>query len=254
MKRLSSLFYREMKLSARHYIVRLLLLVLIVGFAALSLLVVGSNSAHGEEDMSGFTVMLIYIIAVVAGVVVSEDNGVFKADMGANWLRYSCALPIAAVQKALTRTLVKLLSIIVGMGVTIAGAAAVCAMTGSTLEASAIMNFILILDIFLLYDMIQQIFILRATDADEFKRNKLFGSIVAIIVIVLGLEFIPIDLSGLEAAMELIPEMKSPAEMKELGTLFEMPEAMGYFAVPVMIVILAVGFITSWKALERRAA
>lgn len=242
-----------MKLSARHYIIRFLLMVLVVGFAALSLIVTGQNSVHTGDDMSGFTAMLIYIIAVVAGVVISEDNGVFKADMSANWLRYSYALPMSAAKKALTRTLVKLLSIPVGMAVTVAGAAAVCAMSGTSLDVATIMNFVLILDVFLLYDMIQQIFILRATDADELKRNKFFGGIAAIVVIVIGLEFLPIDISGLEKAMELIPEMKSPAEMSQLGELFKLPENIGYFGIPAMIVILVAGFVTSWKALERRS-
>lgn len=241
-----------MRLSARHYIIRLLLLVLVVGFAALSLLVTGQNSAYAGEDMSGFTVMLTYIIAIVAGVVIAEDNGVFKADMDAGWLRYSYALPISAAKKALTRTLVKLLSVVAGIVVTVAGAAAVCAMTGTSLDVSTIMNFVLILDIFLLYDMVQQIFILRATDPDELKRNKFIGGIVAIVVIVIGLEFLPIDISGLEKAMERIPEMKSPAEMAQLGALFELPEIIGYLGIPFMIVILAVGFSASWKALERR--
>ncbi len=49
--------------------------------------------------------MLTYIIAVVAGVVIAEDNGVFKADMDAGWLRYSYALSMSAAKKALTRTL-----------------------------------------------------------------------------------------------------------------------------------------------------
>ncbi|MBQ9948784.1 MAG: hypothetical protein IJO91_10400 [Oscillospiraceae bacterium] len=249
MKSIRSLFYREMRLSARHYIIRLLLLVLVVGFAALSLLVTGQNSAYAGEDMSGFTVMLTYIIAIVAGVVIAEDNGVFKADMDAGWLRYSYALPMSAAKKALTRTLVKLLSISVGMVVTVAGAALV---SGRMPDAPTIMNFVLILDIFLLYDMVQQIFILRATDPDELKRNKFIGGIVAIVVIVIGLELLPIDISGLEKAMELIPEMKSPAEMSQLGELFKLPENIDYFGIPAMIVILAVGFFTSWKALERR--
>ncbi|MBQ8172108.1 MAG: hypothetical protein IJZ95_08985 [Oscillospiraceae bacterium] len=252
MKSIRSLFYREMRLSARHYIIRFLLLVLVVGFAALSLLVTGQNSAHTGEDMSGFTVMLTYIIAVVAGVVISEDNGVFKADMDAGWLRYSYALPMSAAKKALTRTLVKLLSVAVGMAVTVAGAAAVCAMNGSSLDLTTILNFVLILDIFLLYDMVQQIFILRATDADELKRNKLIGGVVGVGAILLVTEFLPIDISGLEKAMELIPEMKSPAEMSQLGELFELPEIVGYFGIPAMLVILGVGFFASWKALERR--
>lgn len=99
MKSIRSLFYREMRLSARHYMIRLLLLVLVVGFAALSLLVTGQNSAYAGDDMSGFTVMLTYIIAVIAGVVIAEDNGVFKADMDAGWLRYSYALPMSAASK-----------------------------------------------------------------------------------------------------------------------------------------------------------
>lgn len=249
MKSICSLFYREIRLSARHYIIRLLLLVLVVGFAALSLLVTGQNSAHTGEDMSGFTVMLTYIIAVIAGVVISEDNGVFKADMDAGWLRYSYALPMSAAKKALTRTLVKLLSIVVGMVVTVAGAALV---SGKMPDAPTILNFVLILDIFLLYDMVQQIFILRATDADEYKRNKLFGGAAGVGAILLGTEFLPIDISGLEEAMERIPEMKSPAEMAQLGALFELPEIVGYLGIPAMFVILAVGFFASWKALERR--
>ncbi|MBP1542963.1 MAG: hypothetical protein J6A16_02605, partial [Oscillospiraceae bacterium] len=160
MKSIRSLFYREMRLSARHYMIRLLLLVLVVGFAALSLLVTGQNSAYAGEDMSGFTVMLTYIIAVIAGVVISEDNGVFKADMDAGWLRYSYALPMSAAKKALTRTLVKLLSVVVGMVVIVAGAAAVRGMNGSSLDLKTILYFVLILDVFLLYDMVQQIFIL----------------------------------------------------------------------------------------------
>ena len=241
-----------MRLSARHYVIRLLLLVLVVGFAALSLLVTGQNSAHAGEDMSGFTVMLTYIIAVVAGVVISEDNGVFKADMDAGWLRYSYALPMSAAKKALTRMLVKLLFIVVGMLVTVAGAAVVCAMNGTSLELKTILTFVLILDIFLLYDMVQQMFILRATDADEFKRNKFLGGVAGVIAVVLVTEFLPIDISGLEEAMELIPEMKSPAEMAELGALFEIPEIIGYLGIPFMLVILGVGFFASWKALERR--
>ena len=46
--------------------------------------------------------------------------------------------------------------------------------------------------------------------------------------------------------------MKSPAEMSQLGELFKLSENIGYFGIPVMIVILAVGFFASWKALERR--
>ena len=96
MKSIRSLFYREIRLSARHYIIRLLLLVLVVGFAALSLLVTGQNSAHTGEDMSGFTVMLTYIIAVIAGVVIAEDNGVFKADIVVAEVSGHCHCDVAA--------------------------------------------------------------------------------------------------------------------------------------------------------------
>ena len=62
----------------------------------------------------------------------------------------------------------KLLSIVVGMGVTVAGATLI---SGRMPDAPTIPNFVLIT------------------------------------------EFLPIDISGLDEAMERIPEMKSPAEM-----------------------------------------
>lgn len=246
MKKYKSLLYREWKLSSKHYISRLCLLLMATVLMAL---VVGFMDATG----GGFAVFISYLLVALAAGLISEDNGVFKADINSDWMTYSYALPVTALDKAVTRYILKLITVVLGMIFGILCAMGICAMAKVTLSGNMIMHFFLILDVCLAYDLVTDAVVLRARDAEEFKKMSIISYGVLFGAIFILPELIPSD--KLDPVLKAMDGNASPEQVGSLlKPLVESIDKIGVVAIPLMIVLLVVGFAFAWKNFERRGA
>ncbi|MBQ8326050.1 MAG: ABC-2 transporter permease [Lachnospiraceae bacterium] len=246
MKKYKSLLYREWKLSSKHYISRMCLLLMATILMAL---VVGFMDATG----GGFAVFISYLLVALAAGLTSEDNGVFKSDINSDWMTYSYALPITALDKAITRYILKLITVVLGMAFGILCAMGICAMVEVALSSNMIMHFFLILDVCLAYDLVTDALVLRARDTEELKKWSIISYSVMFGAIFVLPEFIPSD--ELDPILNAMDENASPEQVGSLlKPLIESIDKIGVVAIPLMIVLLVVGFVFAWKNFERRGA
>lgn len=256
MKKYKSLIFRELRLSRKHYITGTLLTVLLAAFMVLAMFVSGGEAINNGESLDVFALFMSYAIAAVATGCFTSDNGISKADMNSGWQRYSYVLPVTAFEKAAARYAVKLIAITIGMAVAIIGAAVVSAVGGSTLKFGTVLSFWILLDAFLIYDVFYQTIILRAKDKKSLKKMGYIASGIAFFVFFILPEFIPEGKmsADIDAFMKDMETMESPAGMNKYIDSFVIPEIWGIIGIILMFVLLAVGFIVTWKNYERREA
>lgn len=246
MSKYKSLIYREWKLSSKHYILRFVTVLLFALLFALAVKFAADSGSLVEEGGFGpaqFAVFVSCLISMAVSIIAAEDNGVHNLDVKVDWVRYSYALPITAFEKTVTKYVFKLGAAIFGALLTFICSTAVCALSGASFDINTIVLYVLFLDVILIYDLIVQVIVLRARDKESLKKAKTIAGAVAFFIVFIVPEFFP---SG---QMDAIDEMESPAELLKLLTV---PQGLAYCVVPVMLVILAVGFILTWKNLERR--
>lgn len=246
MKKYKSLLYREWKLSSKHYFIRLGLLLLCTGLFTMIIGILDGPDAP-------FATFMAYLMVALAASLISEDNGVFKSDINANWMRYSYALPVTALDKAIVRYILKLITIIIGMAFAILCAVGVCVMKGVTISGNMIMHFFLILDVCLAYGLITDALVLRVRDTEELKKMSVITYIIVFGVIFVLPVLIPFD--KLYPTLNAMDENALPEQVGNmLKPLIEMMNSIGVIAVPLMFVLLVFGFIFAWKNFERREA
>lgn len=226
MNKYKSLLYREWKLSRGHYLIRLVLLLLFVG-----VIVFVCGFLDGPD--ASFDITTSYLFVVVAATVASGDNGVFKSDINSNWMRYSYTLPVTAFEKAVVRYMIRFLAIVLGMSIAILCTVGICVAKDGSLSGNTIMHFFLILDVCLINDMLIEMIILRARNTEGLKKMNTIADAV-----VFGCIFITV----------LILFVKRD----EVLSMLDFVNAIGFLAIPLMIVLLIIGFIFAWKNLERR--
>lgn len=254
MKKYKSLIFRELRLARRHYIISTLLTMLLAAFMVLAMFVSGGEAINNGESLDVLALFMSYAIAAVAAGCFSGDNGVTKDDITSGWNTYSYALPVTAFEKAAARYAIKLITSTIGMAAAIAGAAILYAVGGSTPKPGTILSFWLVLDAFLIYDIIYQTIILRAKDKKTLKKLGYIASGIAVFVFFILPEFIPEGKisADLDAFMKDMETMESPAGLNKYIDSFVIPEIWGIAGIILMLVLLAAGFFVTWKNYERR--
>lgn len=249
MKKYKSLLYREWKLASKHYCTRAGLFLL---FAVLAVFI-----CMFLEGLEFFEVVLAYLGATLAATLASEDSGVFASDMNSDWMQYSYALPVTGFDKAVARYILKLITIVVGMVIAIACAAGLCTFGNSSISTNMVMHFFFIMDVILVYDMLVEALVLRANSVDEMKKMNMIVWGVMMCIILVVPKLIPTDnLDQLLLVIEEnLTETGSPQKILEaLTPLVDGINAVNFLAIPIMLVLLVIGFIFTWKNFERRGA
>lgn len=256
MTKYKSLVFRELKLSRKHYLGMFALSILFLGLMVLCVFVAGGEFVRQGERLDTFSLIMTYMFAAISTYCAVHDSGVFKADINSGWNTYSYALPVTAFEKAASNYIVKIITIIAGMAVTILGSAAIFAAGGSTLTMGTIFGFFLFVDVFLAFEIVYQAIILRANDMKSLKKlGSIAGGIAFVVIFVLP-EFIPAGdaSSALDTFMTDMETMQSPSALNKYLEYITIPDVWGYVGIALMFVLLAVGFVVTWKSYERREA
>lgn len=253
MNKYKSLVFRELKLSARHYMFRGLMFLAFIAMLILVMLVIKPQAAREGGAVDGFALMGAYITGIMGAVIIGEDNGVYKSDVNTGWLTFSYALPLNTFEKTMARYISKLIVIAVGAIFTIIGTVLVYTVGGCALNGNILLSLFVFIDAMLIFNIALDAFIMRATDTKALKKMGAAAGIVIAVLI-----FLPdiLSLGKTGSGDEIISEeaLQSVAATNDILCKFEMPEILGYISIPLMIVILIVGFIITMKNFERREA
>ncbi|MCH5255396.1 MAG: ABC-2 transporter permease [Lachnospiraceae bacterium] len=244
MKKYKSLLFREYKLSRNHYLFRLVILLLFLGLVFLTLLL---NHEESQETKDSITMFMSLLFAMIAGFVCADDDGVYKSDINVGWHTYSYCLPVSLWEKVIVRYLVKVFAILVGAGITALGCQIIASGAGTKVDMRMICVFLLIADIYLLFQIIIDLVSLMAKDAKESKKFLIIFAVLVLGIIVLSPNLIPADLfdmSGDELGV-ILPNRIVEAVMKLIDKL-------DLFVLPLLIVLFAAGFGITYKIYERR--
>lgn len=244
MKKYKSLLFREYKLSRKHYLFRLVILLLFLGLVFLTLLL---NHEESQETKDSITMFMSLLFAMIAGFVCADDDGVYKSDINVGWHTYSYCLPVSLWEKVIVRYLVKVFAILVGTGITALGCQIIAIGAGTKVDMRMMFVFLLIADIYLLFQIIIDLVSLMAKDAKESKKFLIIFAVLVLGIIVLSPNLIPADLFDMpgDELGVILPNRIVEAVMKLIDKL-------DLFVFPLLIVLFAAGFGITYKIYERR--
>ncbi len=245
-----ALLYREWKISRKFYLLRVLLLLL---FDMLVIGVFMGEFETNEVSQAEITLMYLgvsYLIVLLGGAIIGEDNGVYKADVDTGWFRFSQALPLTAFEKAVTRYLFKGLVLLIGSLMIFVPLSVIYGMTKFAQVATVVYIFFFALDAILLYEVVRYILTMCITDANKSRRVRRIVGVVAGVIIFLSEIRVLLNGSIFHSA-ETMTEADEFAKMLDLMII---PDLWGWVSIPLLFVLLAVGFLTTWKSYERRNA
>lgn len=244
MRKYKSLLFREYKLSQKHYLFRMVILILFLGLVFLTLLLNGEES---QETKDSITMFMSLLFAMIAGFVCADDDGVYKSDINVGWHTYSYCLPVSLWEKVIVRYLVKVFAILIGAGITALG----CQMIAIGAETKADMRmmfvFLLIADIYLLFQIVIDFVSLMTKDAKGSKKLLIIFICIVLGIIILGPSLVPADLFDMpgDELGVVLPNRIVEAVMKLIDKL-------DLFVFPLLIVLFIAGFGITYKIYERR--
>lgn len=253
MNKYKSLVFRELKLSARHYALRGLMFLAFIAMLVLVMFVLKPQAAKEMSNMRGFALMGAYVVGIIGAIIIGEDNGVYKADVNTGWLTYSWALPLTSFEKAMAKYMVRIILIAAGSVITVLSAILIFLISGAAFNINTILSLFIFIDIALVFNIVLEAFFMRATDTKTLKKmGTIAGSVLAVLI------FLP-DILSLgqpdSAESDILEQATQSIDIANyVFYSFKMHEIIGYISIPLMIVILIVGFIITKKNLERREA
>ncbi|MBQ8567977.1 MAG: hypothetical protein IJ446_02035 [Oscillospiraceae bacterium] len=247
-----SLVFRELKLSKKMLISSVGLIILFIAFMMLGMYVSGKDAVENGESMEAFSLILCYMISLLAAGAVSQNTDTAKADIASGWSVYSHALPLTGFDIAVSKCMIKLIFIITGAVLSVIGAVLMTSMGNCTLTLGAAMSYFIILDVFLALNILTEAFTARAKNIGAMKKKGYIieGIIVAAILIIP--ELLPEDETLPFNVDEIFSEGGTPAKLNALTEYITIPDVWCYAGIALMFVILAVGFIVTMKNYERR--
>lgn len=250
MTKYASLIFREFKISKKHYFYRVLMLAAFIFLFIIALIVLSNDRTRNGVALDGFALMAMYLIGAIVAIIIAEDNGVFKSDVNSGWLRYSRALPLSAFEKAMAKYIFRMIMIIIGFAVCILSSLVICSVTDSSMNTKGILTMFLLFDVSLIFNIVIEAFIMRATDKKALKKMSYIISAILVAILFLP-EFINFDsMNGQEESLE--QTMQSVEKTNELLRKLVLPDAVLYASVALMAVILITGFIITMKNFGRR--
>lgn len=244
MKKYKSLLFREYKLSRNHYLFRLVILILFIGLVFLTLLL---NREESQETKESITKFMSLLFAMIAGFVCADDDGVCKSDINVGWHTYSYCLPVSLWEKVIVRYLVKIFAILAGAGITALGCQIITIGAGTKADMRMMLVFLLIADIYLLFQIIIDFLSLMAKDAKESKKFLVILAVFILGIVILGPNLIPADLFELPG-----DELGVILPNRIVETVMKLIDRLDLFVFPLLIVLFAAGFGLTYKIYERR--
>lgn len=244
MRKYKSLLFREYKLSQNHYLIRFIILTLFLGLVFLTILI---NRDESQETINSVSVFMSLLFAIITGFLCADDADVYQSDIHVGWHTYSYCLPISLFEKSLVRYLVKVLAILVGVGITALGCQVIAIGAGTEADMRMIFVFLLMAEIYLLLQVVIQAVSLAAKDLEKSKKTWALVSAIALGIIIFGPDLISIDFLDVpkDELGVALPNMIVEAAMKLIDKI-------DLILFPLLIILLAAGFIITYKTYERR--
>jgi hypothetical protein len=121
--------------------------------------------------------------------------------------------------------------------------------------AEVVYAFFLCLDVVLLFNLFSNLFMLRAVDKKTLKKMSTISGIMG--VALLFLPDIWFLLSGKSSENTVESNMEQAFESVDYNRLLDLltiPDFWGWIGILLLFVILAAGFVVTWKSYERRNA
>ena len=250
-----ALIFRELKISTKSYLASLLLIVAMSAMMFLALYVMISKDLGSGETLKGFSLIMAYTFAIIIGGTIASDDTVLKSDIGSGWQRYSLALPLTAHDKAKAKYITKAIVIAV-CGVLVSLICIPVFIIGKTSYCLApIYLYICFVDILLVYDIIRQSVLMRATDLKSLKKlGIIVGAVLVGIVIALEYAFTSVSELGrkIEKVMTEVETADSPTVLNKYTSYITIPAYVGIIALVLMFVILFASYLITRKNYERR--
>lgn len=247
MRKYKSLLFREFKLSRNHYLFRFVISILFLGLVFLTIQL---NRDESQETINSISMFMSLLFAIITGFLCADDDDVYRLDINVGWNTYSYCLPISLFEKSIVRYLVKILAILIGAGITALGCQIIAIGAGTKTDMRMMFIFLFMADIYLLFQIVIQAVSLVAKDIRESKKLWVIFAGVVLGIIVFSPNLIPIDsLDSLDVpADELgaaLPNMVTEKIMKWIDKI-------DLLLFPLLIILLAAGFVITYKAYERR--
>ena len=256
MKLYRSLLFRELKISKRHYAVRILLM---ASFAALLMLAVfmawkediANAPASGASEMIETSIAMFgMMFGLLSAILAGYDTDVLKSDVSCGWKRYSYALPVTAKDKALAHYSVKGAAMLVGGILCGIFAAVIEAPMGQQLVAGTVNTYLVTLDALLLAGLFREL--LMAAGLTE-KRARLLGMLFNLLLA--GAFFLWLYISYFDKFMENVNDMMENGEnlsMEAAAGILDTAESLSFIPFTVLILLAVCSFFVSVRAQERR--
>ena len=254
MNKYKSLVFRELKLSARHYTFRGMMFLAFMALIILVMFVLKFQAEKQGSTLDGFALAGAYAVGIMGAVIIGENNDVYKADVNSGWLEYSRTLPLTAFEKTMAKYIAKLIVIVGGSILVILGTVLVYAISGCSLSVNIILSQFVFIDALLIFNIILEMFIMRATDTKALKK---IGAVIGVVLAVLV--FLPdiLPLTEPDSSEQIILDQAMESVVVANNNLLlslKMPEILCNISIPLMAVILVAGFVITMKNYKRRVA
>lgn len=244
MRKYKSLLFREYKLSRNHYLFRLVILILFIGLVFLTLLL---NREESQETKDSIAMFMSLLFAMMSGFVCADDDGVYRSDINIGWYTYSYCLPVSLWEKVIVRYLIKIFAILVGAGITALGCQAIAIGAETRADMRMMFVFLLIADIYLLFQIAIDFVSLMAKDAKESKKLLIIFVCIVLGIIILGPNLISADLFDMPG-----DELGVILPNRIVDVVMKLIDKLDLFVFPLLIVLFATGFGLTYKIYERR--
>ena len=240
MRKLRSFVFREFKICRKSYIIGFLVLFAFFAFIITgTFLLPGFFSDESEKDslIKSFSQMFSLLIILFSTVIFAGDN-TFKSDLNSGWNNYSYALPITASNRAAA----KLIRLIITLGISIL-LGMVCvfivnSIAGTPFKIEYVVIQFIFLDFLLLSKIIVDCFVLRARNADEYKKMYDKGGLICL-ASVICIALVILKCVGFDFAALIDPDSENPLSFDFKSKL---TGGMLLWLIPLTIVLFAVLF------------
>lgn len=259
---MGGLIYRELYIGRKFYITNILVVLLFILMCSLvRLSMICGNLAHLDKEIFEFIdpityYAFTYLVAYVAFSIM-DDPGVILSDYRSNWRIFAYSLPVTPVKRVLVKYIIKLGAFCIAMILSIINGYIIAAFTGRTFGTEQILNFFLLVNFWLIVDILRTPMMLRAKSEKGFQMSGTAGYFIVMAAIMFPL---------LGKVTMIVAEISIAAESNDISdddSMFMLQQRMGEFLsnlhnkvlvwMPLLTAaILIVGFIICVLVLKRR--
>lgn len=254
--KIKALLYREWVLAKKHHLGVMLTLVIVMAlFWLVRLSMVCGNIAKAfaadpaiKEIVDPMTYFMgTYVIALCSGSLL-DDNGIGLSDIRSGWRVYMGTLPITPLELTIERYIVKVFWLLVALVMSITNAAIMGAIAGKAFTGDIVINCVMCVNAYLILDFIQQPIQIFAKDVKTYNYSK---ALIAFIGMGIGM--------AAATNSNLLDQMSSNDDGMDMDMfaalqdkLLVYRDMLAPWMIPLMLVLLVLGFIISLEIYKRR--